>query len=164
LGADGQIIYSTYLNSNDMESMDFTSQVVVDASGNATVVGRTSGQLFPTQHPIQSSLVATPCVLSAFTRFCYDTFITTLSPTGTLLFSTYLGGNDDEAPEDVTLGTDGSLYVVGSTESRDYPVAIGALQPTASGGSDFFLGRVKLNNLPDTIARPFSVGLPLIQH
>ncbi|MDZ4721196.1 MAG: SBBP repeat-containing protein [Roseiflexaceae bacterium] len=163
LGADGQIIYSTYLNSNDAESMDFISRVAVDASGNATIVGRTSGQLFPVQNPIQSSLVATPCLLSSFTRFCYDTFITTLSPTGLLIFSTYLGGENDEAPEDVALGTDGSVYVVGSTESRSYPVAPGARQASISGGSDFFLARVKLNNLPDTIIRPFSVGLPLIQ-
>jgi hypothetical protein len=164
LSPNGQIIYSTYLNSNDSESMDFTAQVVVDASGNATVVGRTSGQLFPIHNPIQSSLAATPCVLSGFTRFCYDTFITTLSPSGTPIFSTYLGGNDDEAPEDVALGSDGSLYVVGSTESQNYPVTPNARQTSISGGSDFFFAHIKLDNLPDTIDRPFKAELPLVQH
>lgn len=158
------LAFSTYLNSNDPSSLDWTSRVVLDQSGNATILGRTSGELFPTQQPIQGNLVAVPCPLSIFTRFCYDTFITTLSPTGTLLFSTYLGGNDDESPEDIALGTDGSIYVTGSTDSPDYPVTPGARQTTASGGSDYFFSRIKLDNLPDTIDRPFRVNLPVVQH
>jgi hypothetical protein len=169
LGADGHIIYSTYLNSNDAESMDFTAQVVSDPAGNATVVGRTSGERFPLKLPVQDALQAVPCV-SAFTRFCYDTVITTFTPSGALRFSSYLGGSDDEAPEDVALGPDGSIYLVGSTESTNYPVLAGAIQTKASGGSDFFLSRVGLGDIPPPAPPPptppphraFNVALPML--
>ena len=135
--------YSSYLNSNDTASLDFTNQVVADASGNATILGRTSGELCPVKDPIQATLAATPCI-SAFTRFCYDTFITTLSPSGALLFNSYLGGNDDEEPQDVFLRPNGSIYLTGSTDSANYPVVEGARQPNYSGGSDYFLARIGL--------------------
>lgn len=151
---DGSVAYSTYLNSNDASSMDFTAQVVTDAAGNATVLGRTSGERFPLQQPIQSALDATPCVGSAFTRFCYDAFITTLSPDGVVRFSSYLGGNGDENPEGLALGSDGTLYVTGSTSSSNFPVTAGARQTSSSGGSDFFFARIRLDGLDPSLPSP----------
>ena len=56
LHPDGSVAYSTYLNSDDPDSYDFVTGVVADATGNATVIGFTSGQRFPVQEPIQETL------------------------------------------------------------------------------------------------------------
>ena len=105
----------------------------------------------------------------------YDTFITTLSPSGALLFNSYLGGNDDEEPQDVFLRPNGSIYLTGSTDSANYPVVEGARQPNYSGGSDYFLARIGLpggstpnpnpqpNPTPNPAPQPFKLDMPLIQ-
>jgi hypothetical protein len=163
LGPDGRMAYSTYLTSDDASSMEFSAQVVADASGNATVLGYTSGQRFPVFQPLQDALAATPCLGSVFTRFCYDSFITTFSPSGAVRFSTYLGGDGDENPQALALGPDGTLYVTGSTESRSFPVTAGAPQINPSGGSDFFFARMRLGETLPPLPPAHTVYLPLSQ-
>ena len=52
-----------------------------------------------------------------------DSAIVKLNPAGsTLLYGTYLGGTNIDAPSALSVGSDGSMYVAGSTESSDYPL------------------------------------------
>jgi hypothetical protein len=69
-----------------------------------------------------------------------------LSPDGTaLLFSSYLGGNDQDSIYGLDL-RNGELYVAGRTASNDFPVTNGAPQTTYGGGIwDNFLTIVHLN-------------------
>ncbi len=70
-----------------------------------------------------------------------DAFVSILSPNLTrLLVSYYLGGTDADAGDDIAVGNDGGVYVVGDTSSTDFPVTPGAFQTTYGGGpSDAFL-------------------------
>jgi hypothetical protein len=144
LSADGRrLVYSTYLHSNHTSMHDFVTQVVADAQGRASVVGFTSGEGFPLQQPIQAALKTTPCVITTpYPRFCYDGFITTFAPDGSLVFSSYHGGAVDDHLEDVALGPDGSLYLTGLTKSNGFPVTPNAPQQQNAGGSDWFLSRI----------------------
>ena len=60
------------------------------------------------------------------------------------MFSTYLGGSDNESGHGITLGPKGDIYVVGGTQSADFPTQK-AFQPElsapASGSSLPFLQR-----------------------
>lgn len=61
-----------------------------------------------------------------------------------LRFSTYLGGNSDDVGRAVATGADGSIYVVGSSFSFDYPTTPGAYDRTRDsiGGSrDLFVSK-----------------------
>src|SRR5229473_8065220 len=72
-----------------------------------------------------------------------DVFVTKLNSAGSaLLFSTYLGGSGDENPGNLSLDSaTGSIFVVGSTPSLNFPI-LNAFQPQFAGGAhDAFISK-----------------------
>lgn len=51
------------------------------------------------------------------------------------VYSTYLGGSNDELPHSLIVNSAGELIVMGTTSSPDFPVTAGALSTTFSGGT-----------------------------
>jgi len=78
-----------------------------------------------------------------------------LNPTGdALVYSTFLGGHDDDFGEAIAVDADGNAYVTGNTMSTNFPV-MNPLQPALSGYgySDAFIakiGRGVVNNRADS--------------
>src|SRR5207253_4277774 len=62
-----------------------------------------------------------------------DVFVTKLDPTGSLIYTTYVGVIADDRATAIAVGPDGSAYVTGFTASRDFPT-VNALQGTQAGG------------------------------
>ncbi len=64
-------------------------------------------------------------------------FISKLSPDGqTVLFSTDLGSGGSELPVGMSVGNDGTIFLVGTTPDNDYPYTIDALRhPEQPGGN-----------------------------
>jgi hypothetical protein len=90
----------------------------VDAFGNAYVAGNAFSADFPMKKPLQGALSGPQ-----------DGFISKLNPTGTaLLYSSYLGGTGYEFVEDLAVDRQGQVYIVGGTNSPDFPT-FDALQP-----------------------------------
>jgi hypothetical protein len=56
-----------------------------------------------------------------------------------LIYSTYLGGSEDDFGSGIAVDASGNAYVVGFTESIDFPVTPGALQATLNGPYDVFI-------------------------
>jgi hypothetical protein len=54
-------------------------------------------------------------------------------------FLTFLGGMDKDAISDFAFGPNGSIYLVGSTTSRDFPTTPGAIQQRPVGREDGFV-------------------------
>jgi len=52
-----------------------------------------------------------------------------------LLFSTFLGGNGDDLPHSMITDLAGNLYVLGSTNSSNFPTTASCVQATFGGGS-----------------------------
>lgn len=108
--ADLRFAYSTYLGGS---SFEFATSVAADIAGSTYVVGATASPDFPTRRSIERSLHAG--------GDAEDAFVAKLSPTGALLYATYLGGSgDDEATGVAVAG--GSAYVTGYTRSADFPL------------------------------------------
>jgi uncharacterized protein (TIGR03437 family) len=130
LSADGSaLVYSTYLGGNDD---DVAQALAVSSSGNVTIGGYTFSTNFPTAAPLQSS-----------NRGSADAFVARLSAGGSaLLFSTYLGGSDDDLAWALRVDDAGNTYVAGETESSNFPVA-NAFQNFRLGTFDGFV--TKLN-------------------
>lgn len=122
------IVYSTFLGGS---SDEFGVAIAVDGSGNAYVAGNTTSPDFPT-------------TTGAFQRTCggtcfyNDGFVAELNSTGSgLLFSTYLGGSDDEFITGIA-SYQGRAIVSGYSDSPDFPVTAGAFQTQMQGqGSSF---------------------------
>jgi|GEM_PF-6032637 len=66
----------------------------------------------------------------------------TASQADSLLASTLLGGSRLEEVTDMAIGTDGSVYVVGWTESSDFPTTTGAFDRSLGGERDAFVARL----------------------
>ena len=125
MSPDGtSLLYSTYIGG---AGIDFGTAVTVDTSGNAYVVGSTNSTNFPTMNPIQLG-----------NSGLYDAFVTEVSPTGALLYSTYLGGSLSDYATGVAVDSKGDVYLSGYTYSTNFPTQI-ALQSSLAGGSDIFV-------------------------
>lgn len=131
LSADGsQLVFSTYLGGS---ADDAATSIAVDASGNVYVAGFTISNDFPTTANAAQT-VYKGMEPSNFFYHLGDGFVTKLNATGTaLLFSTYLGGNGDDAVTGIAVDASGSVYATGATTSQNFPVTSGALQTTNSG-------------------------------
>lgn len=108
------LLYSTYLGGT---GADFATGISVDASGDAIVMGSTASRDFPT----------TPGAFQTASPNRGKVFAAKLGPGGsTLVFSTYLGGSNDDIASAGTTDSSGSIYVTGITFSTDFPTTAGA--------------------------------------
>jgi len=81
--------------------------------------------------------------------------VTKLNAAGTaLVYSTYLGGSEDDEGYGIAVDGSGNAYVTGWTFSTDYPVTPGAFQTTNGGYSDVFVTKmchpITLTSAPGT--------------
>ena len=116
---------------------DGRSEVVLDASNNIYLAACTRSQDFPVVGGFQSS----------FGGGAQDGILLKLSPNAnSLLFSSYLGGNSDDAAFALALNpTDNSIWVTGGTMSTDLKNSTGAsavLTASNNGGIDGFVAVV----------------------
>ncbi len=130
LTIDPGLIFSTFLGeSGDDEGYDVT----VDGDGNVYVAGRTSSSDFP------------------LTAGAYDTrfmtseaFVSKFSSDGSsLVYSTFIGGDQDEEATGVAVDVNGLVFLTGTTYSSNFPTTSGAFCETRSGERDAFA--LKLN-------------------
>jgi Beta-propeller repeat len=130
--AGSALVYSTYLGGAG--SIDDGLAIAIDAAGNAYVAGETSSPDFPT-------------TAGSFRRANSggdDTFVSKLNPTGSaLIYSTYIGGTQEEFPARIAVDTANNAIVFGNTSSPDFPVTPGTFDTTPNGGFDAFV--LKLN-------------------
>ncbi len=60
-----------------------------------------------------------------------------------LAYSTYIGGTGGDAATAITVDSSGDAYIVGATNSTDFPVSTSPYQKTTGGGSDAFIAEFK---------------------
>jgi len=123
--AAGSLIYSTYLGGT---GVDNGNAIAVDSGGDAFVTGSTMSANFPTAgSPYQSTLKGTA-----------NAFVAKIAPnTGTLVYSTYLGGSGADLGNGIAVDSSGAAFITGVTSSSNFPVAPnpGAYQTAYGGGS-----------------------------
>ena len=127
---DPVLVYSTYLGGSSEES---GKGIAVDAAGNAYVTGYTRSTNFPTTSGATQSTYAGS----------YDAFVAKLSADGSsLMYSTYLGGSNQDIAYGIAVDSSGSAYVTGQTYSSNFPTTSGARQTTNAGGYDAFVAKL----------------------
>jgi len=122
------LVYSTYLGGS---GADAGNAIAVDAAGSAYVTGYTKSTHFPTQSAYQATFQGSQ-----------DAFVTKLTPAGdALVYSTYLGGSNDDFANGIAVDGAGSAYVTGDTQSTDFPTQ-SAYQATSQGSGDAFVTKL----------------------
>jgi uncharacterized repeat protein (TIGR01451 family) len=128
------IIYSTYLGGSGADRAD---GIFVDkASGAAYLAGRvdSSSTNFPT----------TPgSFASSYRGGDFDAVVVKLNPQGnSLVYSSFLGGNDNDSAIGVFVDPGGNAYVTGGTRSASFPTTANAYQFSVAGDTDAYLTKI----------------------
>ncbi len=106
-----ELVYSTYLGGY---GGDIVTAVAVDESGAAWITGTTSSTNFPVVNPLPGQ---------RHRAKGQDAFVSKIAPGGgSLLFSTYFGGNQTDVGQGIACDSEGSAYVVGYTSSPNIPI------------------------------------------
>jgi hypothetical protein len=122
-------VYSTFLGGS---GADQGLGIAVDSAGDAYVTGLTQSSDFKLKNAIQGT----------FGGGTQDAFVSALNPAGSaLLYSTYLGGNQNDAGAGIAVDTNKNVYVTGQTASTNFPT-VSATQGTPGGGNDAFVTQI----------------------
>lgn len=162
-----ELEYATYLGAL---GEDLANAIAVDAKGDIVVSGYVSSAEFPvTQGAFQTE----------FGGGANDRYVAKIHPAlggslgSQLQYCTFLGGSGNEAPDvaagwsaydrfligsEILVLEDGSVYLTGMTNSRDYPTTLNAIRRVSSNpDGDCFLSCLVLNrNLSREQQLPYS--------
>ncbi|MGD0869887.1 MAG: SBBP repeat-containing protein [Bryobacteraceae bacterium] len=135
------VLYATYLGGgNDDEAL----AIDVDAPGFIYLTGTTTSTDFPVVgNSVQTSGAATTV----------SGFVSKIDPhaagTGnSLVYSTFLGGTlGNTTPKGIKVGSDNMIYVVGQTQTADFPTTDNAYAASLYGPSDVFISKIDVTNV-----------------
>ncbi len=123
--AGSDLVFSSYYGGSWFE---IGARLAVGADGSVYVAGRTASDDLPLVNPFQ--------VERAGDWGSSDAFVAKINSAGSaLVYSTYLGGDQDEGAHGMAVDDGGNAYVVGTTLSEDFPVRQ-PLVPIQGGGYD----------------------------
>ena len=82
----------------------------------------------------------------------FDVFVAKLDASGSnLLYSTYLGGSQEEIGDEIAVDSMQNVYITGYTKSTDYPTTPSSYDTSQNGDKDIFVSKINLNYLPSPI-------------
>lgn len=122
------LVFSTYLGGSYLEEVN---SIAVDPTGSIHVAGSTISSDFPLANAIQTTSHGGP-----------EGFVAKLRPTGSsFVYSTYLGGSDNDVLLAAAADRAGNTYVAGYTRSPDF-LMVNAFQPVLGGDADIFVTKL----------------------
>lgn len=128
------LLYSTFIGGG---AQDECYDILVDNFGNAYITGYTKSNSFP--H-------STSGVFQTSKNPGEDAFVIEINPTGSgFVYSTFIGGSDDDRGYSIKRDNNGDIYIVGHTKSNNFPVSSGCFQNTISGKKDVFIFKLSSN-------------------
>jgi len=132
------LVYATYLGGSDY---DRGEGIAVDADRNVYVCGIAESTAFPT---------TTGAYDTTHNGGFGDLFVTKVKAGGsTLVYSTFIGGNDNDHAKSIAINASGDVYVTGYTSSNDFPVTVTGFDTTLGFNTDAFV--LKLGSTGNTL-------------
>lgn len=142
--AGDALVWSSFLGGAEIVE---PNAIALDTAGAPTVVGFTRGADLPT---------TTGVLAETFNGGLTDGFVARFLPDGSDLdWLTYLGGDGLDEPTAVAVDGFGVVTVGGYTESRDFPVSLGAYDSIVGAGDAFV---VRLRSAGDAIVHSTLFG------
>ncbi|WP_261206687.1 SBBP repeat-containing protein [Laspinema sp. D2d] len=135
LSSTGSLVYSTLFGGS---SYDAARSIAADNNGNVFITGETTSSDFPLLNAIQPAYGGAQ---NNFSLSLGDAFAVKLSPEGQLVYSTYLGGNNDDGGLGIATDGNGNAYITGATYSNNFPIQ-NAVQSSFGGVQDAFITKL----------------------
>ena len=127
------ILYSTYVGGSGLDRGD---GLAIDSSGNAYVVGRVGDTSI--DFPTTAGALAT-----TYRGGDFDGVVFKLNAAGNaLVYSTFLGGEDNDSTEGIAVDSTGNAYITGGTRSSGFPLTANAFQSFRAGDTDAFFSKL----------------------
>jgi len=143
------LVYLTYLGGS---GDDAAYDLALDSKGNAYLTGFTDSPNFPVTNStpgingvpgLSTQIGGTNDV--KINVYHQDAFVAELNTNGSaLVYSTYLGGSDNDVAAGIAVDTTGSTYVIGYTYSTNFPCT-NAYQNLLQGNDDAFITKIAPN-------------------
>jgi hypothetical protein len=145
LSSDGtSLSYSTYFGGGNY---DYATGIAIDGTGSSFITGYTNSSAFPTSANAYKKNFSGN----------YDCFFAKFDNFGKyMLYSTYIGGSNDDYSNSIALDGIGNSYITGYTNSSDFPTTNGAYSTSLKGNYDCFV--VKLNETGQTLSYSTLIG------
>ena len=106
-------------------------RLALDSAHNVYVTGLATAGFPTTTGAFRTGPIGTGCSGAP----CKDSFVTKLSPGGsTLIYSTFLGGSGDDTTRDINVNSAGMAFVIGSTNSTNFPTTASAFKKSIPAG------------------------------
>ncbi|MEM7035900.1 MAG: SBBP repeat-containing protein, partial [Bacteroidota bacterium] len=126
LSSGGAQLWSTYLGGSTWQK---GVDIAIGPANDVYVTGDARSTNFP---------VTPDAVQSMYGGGTADVFISKFTPAGAFTYSTYYGGSSNDYGIGIGSDASGAFYVVGYTESNDFPT-LNPYQNTYGGNKDAFL-------------------------
>ena len=122
---DPPLIFSSYYGGN---GADYAYAVAADSIGNTYIAGGIGSANF--------GILGTE-----------DAFVTKLSPSGSRMFTSFIGGSAADQANGIAVDLQGNIFVTGGTGSLDFPLK-GAIQTKTGGSEDAFVAKLAAGGAP----------------
>ncbi|KKK58714.1 hypothetical protein LCGC14_3041640, partial [marine sediment metagenome] len=123
VSASGALLWSSFLGGY---YIDRGSAIAADAAGNALITGHTSTGAYPSNFPTPGGFDTSP-------NGSWDAFVTKVSASGVLLWSSFLGGSSSDAGRAIAADAAGNALIAGNTFSVNFPTP-GGFDTSHNGG------------------------------
>jgi len=130
--AGGALMWSTYMGgaNSDGAAYWYDDLIALDGSGNFYVTGVTASSDFPT----------TPGAYDTTLGF-YDVFLAKFTEGGGLLWSTLLGGDEEDGGCAIAIDAEGNACLTGWAYSDNFPTTPAAHDSSLDGNNDAFVAK-----------------------
>nr|MBP9837810.1 SBBP repeat-containing protein [Pseudomonadota bacterium] len=137
------LVASTFIGGT---SGDYASRIAIDTTDNVYIAGNTNSSDYPvTSGAYSETATASSGFISKFN-----------SSLTTLLASTFIPSDTSINLNQLTVDAAGDVFVVGSTNSSNYPTTTGVYDRTANGGQDAYIS--KFNSSLTTLIASTLIG------
>lgn len=127
------LVYATYIGGTGYDAA--FAPIAVDGMGNAYIAGATRSADFPVTPSAFQTNAHHSASCTPPNNCSSDGFITKIDPIGgSLVYSTYFGGNSGDGIDGITVDSNGFAYVTGDFASNDFPITSGAFSSTTVRG------------------------------
>ncbi|NHJ38948.1 MAG: hypothetical protein FK731_02865, partial [Asgard group archaeon] len=134
LAENGQtVLYSTFLGD---DGIDGGTQIIIDNQDCVAFCGTTNSTEFNT------TIDAYQTTFNGGINDCFIAFFNLTNKE--IIYSTLIGGNENEMPWDITFDNNFNLIITGYTHSSNFPTSVDAFQIIHGGNDDIFV--LKLNS------------------
>jgi hypothetical protein len=125
---DPSLEYFTYLGG---VTFDWGNGIAVDSTGRYIYV---TGQTYSAQYPVFTGNKIFPPGSTPTSAIFVTKLDVTQTDQANLVYSTMLGGNNDNLGAAIAVDGEGYAYVTGGTEASNFPISSGAVQSVYGGG------------------------------